>query len=81
MLALRQDLIKDTGRNDDGSYSNVVDANLAVNCADTDEEFSASDVQALAADWNARYPLFGADAALPVDRAAVRDTLNKEFQP
>lgn len=24
---------------------------------------------------------FGADAALPVDRAAVRDTLNKEFQP
>ncbi|MCZ2818254.1 alpha/beta hydrolase [Modestobacter sp. VKM Ac-2984] len=53
-----------TGRNDDGTYSNVVDANLAVNCADTDEEFSASDVQALAADWNARYPLFGADAAL-----------------
>ncbi|MCZ2805088.1 alpha/beta hydrolase [Modestobacter sp. VKM Ac-2983] len=53
-----------TGRNDDGTYSNVVDANLAVNCADTDEEFSASDVQALVADWNARYPLFGADAAL-----------------
>ena len=29
--------------------------------------------------WLARR--FGADAALPVDRAAVRDTLNKEFQP
>jgi pimeloyl-ACP methyl ester carboxylesterase len=53
-----------TGRNDDGSYSNVVDANLAVNCADTDEEFSREQVSGLAADWNTKYPLFGADAAL-----------------
>ncbi|MCZ2820851.1 alpha/beta hydrolase [Modestobacter sp. VKM Ac-2977] len=53
-----------TGRNDDGTYSNVVDANLAVSCADTDEEYAATDVQTVVADWNARYPLFGADAAL-----------------
>lgn len=53
-----------TGRNDDGSYSNVVDANLAVNCADTDEEFTRAQVSGLMADWNVKYPLFGADAAL-----------------
>jgi pimeloyl-ACP methyl ester carboxylesterase len=53
-----------TGRNDDGSYSNVVDANLAVNCADTDEEFTREQVSTLATEWNSSYPLFGADAAL-----------------
>ncbi|MBB3674554.1 alpha/beta hydrolase [Modestobacter versicolor] len=53
-----------TGRNDDGTYSNVVDANVAVNCADTDEEFTRAQVSGLIADWNAKYPLFGADAAL-----------------
>jgi pimeloyl-ACP methyl ester carboxylesterase len=53
-----------TGRNDDGSYSNTVDANVAVSCADTDEEFTREQVGGLVADWNGRYPLFGADAAL-----------------
>ncbi|WP_369138896.1 alpha/beta hydrolase [Modestobacter versicolor] len=53
-----------TGRNDDGTYSNVVDANVAVNCADTDEEFTREEVSTLATQWNSTYPLFGADAAL-----------------
>ena len=53
-----------TGRNDDGSYTNVVDANVAVTCADTDEEFTQQQVSALVTDWGTRYPLFGADAAL-----------------
>jgi pimeloyl-ACP methyl ester carboxylesterase len=53
-----------TGRNDDGTYTNVVDANLAVTCADTDERFTADQVRTVLADWNAKYPLFGADAAL-----------------
>jgi pimeloyl-ACP methyl ester carboxylesterase len=53
-----------TGRNEDGTYSNVVDANVAVNCADTDEKFTQAQVSGLAADWNVRYPRFGADAAL-----------------
>jgi pimeloyl-ACP methyl ester carboxylesterase len=52
------------GRNDDGSYSNAVDANVAVNCADTDQEFTQEQVSTLMTDWNAKYPLFGADAAL-----------------
>jgi len=53
-----------TGRNDNGKYSNVIDANLAVNCADTEEKFTREQVSGLAADWNGTYPLFGADAAL-----------------
>jgi pimeloyl-ACP methyl ester carboxylesterase len=53
-----------TGRNDDGTYSNVVDANLAVSCADTDETFTRDQVSGLVADWNGKYPLFGADSAL-----------------
>jgi pimeloyl-ACP methyl ester carboxylesterase len=53
-----------TGRNDNGSYSNVVDANLAVNCADTDEKFTRAQISGLVADWNVKYPLFGAGAAL-----------------
>ena len=53
-----------TGRNDDGTYSNVVDANVAVSCADTEEEFTQAEVSGLAADWGVKYPLFGADAAV-----------------
>ncbi len=52
-----------TGRTDDGTYTNVIDAMVAVTCADTDEEFTREQVQELAADWNGKYPLFGADAA------------------
>jgi pimeloyl-ACP methyl ester carboxylesterase len=53
-----------TGRNDDGTYSNVVDANLAVGCADTEQQLTRAQVSGLVADWNAKYPLFGAGAAL-----------------
>jgi pimeloyl-ACP methyl ester carboxylesterase len=53
-----------TGRNDDGTYSNVVDAKLAVGCADTDEEFTREQVSGLMTDWNGKYPLFGAGSAL-----------------
>jgi pimeloyl-ACP methyl ester carboxylesterase len=53
-----------TGRAEDGTYSNTIDANITVGCADTDESYSQSDVRTLVADWGSRYPLFGADAAL-----------------
>ncbi|WP_336033234.1 alpha/beta hydrolase [Geodermatophilus sp. FMUSA9-8] len=54
-----------TGRLEDGSYTNLTDANLAINCADTpeDETFSEEEVLQLAQDWSARYPLFGAGSA------------------
>jgi pimeloyl-ACP methyl ester carboxylesterase len=52
-----------SGRLKDGSYSNLIDANLAINCADTDQRYSEEQVRDLAKEWNAKYPLFGAGAA------------------
>jgi pimeloyl-ACP methyl ester carboxylesterase len=52
-----------TGRNANGTYTNVIDANVAINCADTDQELTAETVRGLVAAWNAKYPLFGAGAA------------------
>jgi pimeloyl-ACP methyl ester carboxylesterase len=51
------------GRLADGSYSNETDANIAINCADRTERFTQAQVRSLVADWNTRYPLFGANAA------------------
>ena len=52
-----------SGRLDNGTYSNLFDANLAVNCADTEETVEEDEVRTLVAEWSARYPLFGAGAA------------------
>jgi pimeloyl-ACP methyl ester carboxylesterase len=53
------------GRLEDGTYSNLFDANISINCADTDTDQSADEeeVRTLAAEWNERYPLFGAGSA------------------
>ena len=48
------------GRLANGTYTNLVDANLAINCADTDERYNQDQVRATIADWNTKYPLFGA---------------------
>jgi pimeloyl-ACP methyl ester carboxylesterase len=52
-----------SGRLEDGTYSNLFDANIAINCADSDERFEEAEIRELAAEWNAEYPLFGAGAA------------------
>jgi pimeloyl-ACP methyl ester carboxylesterase len=54
-----------SGRLDDGTYSNLFDANLAINCADADpaKQVQESQVRQLAVDWNTKYPLFGAGSA------------------
>jgi pimeloyl-ACP methyl ester carboxylesterase len=52
-----------SGRLEDGTYSNLLDANLAVNCADSEETFRAAEVRRLAGEWSAKYPFFGAGAA------------------
>jgi pimeloyl-ACP methyl ester carboxylesterase len=52
-----------TGRMDDGKYSNLLDANLAINCADTEKTYDEAEVRGLAAEWDAKYPLFGAASA------------------
>jgi hypothetical protein len=52
-----------SGRLKDGNYSNLLDANLAITCADTDTTVKESEVRTLAAEWNTTYPLFGAGTA------------------
>lgn len=52
-----------SGRLEDGTYSNLLDANIAINCADTEEQVDSDEAGALAAEWDERFPLFGAGAA------------------
>jgi pimeloyl-ACP methyl ester carboxylesterase len=54
------------GRMPDGTYTNLMDANLAINCADTDPETAVSEeeVRTLATEWGQRFPLFGAGSAV-----------------
>ncbi|MFE9654816.1 alpha/beta hydrolase [Micromonospora sp. NPDC006431] len=47
------------GRGDDGHYSNLFDANMAVNCADETEKPSPQQIRQLQSQWRAKYPLFG----------------------
>ncbi|WP_433385754.1 alpha/beta hydrolase [Actinoplanes sp. CA-142083] len=51
-------------RKPDGTYSNLFDANLAVNCADTKDVPSVAEVRKLQGEWRAKYPLFGASLAV-----------------
>jgi len=50
-------------RQADGSYSNLTDANIAINCADSDQTFTATEVRGYVAEWDSKYPLFGAALA------------------
>jgi pimeloyl-ACP methyl ester carboxylesterase len=52
-------------RLDDGSYTNLFDANMAITCADTPEDaaYTAEQVLPLAQQWGQQYPLFGAGRA------------------
>jgi pimeloyl-ACP methyl ester carboxylesterase len=59
------------GRLDNGTYTNLVDANLAINCADTAERYDQATVRARIADWNAKYPLFGASTAMSLYSCTV----------
>ncbi|MBQ1045735.1 alpha/beta fold hydrolase [Micromonospora sp. C32] len=47
------------GREPDGHYSNLFDANLAVNCADETEKPTREQVRSLQSQWRQKYPLFG----------------------
>jgi pimeloyl-ACP methyl ester carboxylesterase len=53
-----------SGRLEDGTYSNLFDANIAINCADTDQTVDEDEIRRLAAEWNEEYPLFGAGSAV-----------------
>jgi pimeloyl-ACP methyl ester carboxylesterase len=51
-------------RKPDGSYSNLFDANLAVNCADTTGAPTVEQVRQLQGEWRKKYPLFGSALAM-----------------
>jgi pimeloyl-ACP methyl ester carboxylesterase len=64
-----------TGRLEDGSYSNLFDANYAINCADTaeDQQVPEAQVRTLVAEWSKKYPLFGAGSAAALYNCDVWD--------
>ncbi|GIJ50861.1 proteinase [Virgisporangium aliadipatigenens] len=51
-------------RDASGKYSNLFDANLAVNCADDDKSVTVEEARRLQGEWRQKYPLFGASLAL-----------------
>ena len=60
-----------SGRLEDGTYSNLLDANLAVNCADSEETFEQDEIRDLAGEWSAKYPLFGPGSAISLYTCSV----------
>ncbi|MBE1488108.1 alpha/beta hydrolase [Plantactinospora soyae] len=50
-------------RDADGKYTNLFDANLAVNCADEETKVGVDRIRTLQSDWRKKYPLFGAPLA------------------
>jgi pimeloyl-ACP methyl ester carboxylesterase len=51
-------------RDSDGEYSNLFDANNAVNCVDSEQYPTVEDIRRLQAQWRTKYPLFGAPLAI-----------------
>ena len=51
-------------RDDKGGYTNLSDANIAINCADTREKVPDATVKRALTSWRAKYPLFGPTLAL-----------------
>ncbi|MFI7009152.1 alpha/beta hydrolase [Streptomyces sp. NPDC050145] len=47
------------GRNEDGKYSNIQAANVAINCADDKARYTSDDVEAKLPEFRAASPLFG----------------------
>ncbi len=58
-------------RDKSGHYSNLFDANMAINCADSDQYPTPSQVRALAQRWRTAYPLFGSTLAVGLLNCAV----------
>jgi pimeloyl-ACP methyl ester carboxylesterase len=50
-------------RSDDGTYTNIEDANAAIGCADTTQRPTVTQARTLEAQWRATNPLFGGSAA------------------
>ncbi|WP_127554077.1 alpha/beta hydrolase [Actinoplanes sp. OR16] len=53
-----------TERQPDGTYTNMFDANIVVNCTDTDDAPTVPQVRKLQSEWREKYPMFGAPIAV-----------------
>jgi pimeloyl-ACP methyl ester carboxylesterase len=62
-----------TGRLDQDSWSNLLDARTAITCADTEETVEEDRIRELTAQWSGQYPLFGAGAAAGLYTCATWD--------
>ena len=51
-------------RDDKGSYTNLLDANITINCTDSSERISDGQIHQSLSAWRTRYPLFGTSLAL-----------------
>ncbi|HEX5598599.1 MAG TPA: alpha/beta hydrolase [Micromonosporaceae bacterium] len=58
-------------RDENGHYSNLFDANLAVNCADEAKTPSIEQARRLQSEWRAKYPLFGPPLAVMLTACAT----------
>ncbi|WP_127506746.1 alpha/beta hydrolase [Actinoplanes solisilvae] len=58
-------------RKPDGTYSNLFDANLAVNCADSQDTPSIDEIRRLQGEWRKKYPLFGGALAVGMISCSV----------
>jgi pimeloyl-ACP methyl ester carboxylesterase len=65
-------------RDASGNYSNLLDANLAVNCADFATEPTVAQVRQLQSQWRTKYPLFGASAAVGLLSCATGEWPGKD---
>jgi len=51
-------------RDRSGRYSNLFDANTAINCADSDQHLTVAQIRAKQSEWRAKYPPFGGSTAI-----------------
>ncbi len=58
-------------RDSSGDYTNMFDANSAVNCADEANPVTLERIRALQSEWRQKYPLFGAPLAMSLMTCAV----------
>jgi pimeloyl-ACP methyl ester carboxylesterase len=58
-------------RSPDGSYTNLFDANMAVNCADDPVDVAVAQVRDLQDQWRELYPMFGAPFATGILNCAL----------
>jgi pimeloyl-ACP methyl ester carboxylesterase len=64
-----------SGRLPGGTYTNLIDANVAITCADTEPATAVPEeqIRTLATEWGQRYPLFGAGSAVGLRNCQVWD--------